>query len=690
MLAEIRDQLAQQGAEVREDQPWGIAEDGVTADLDVLGLFYTLTANRQDRRCLALPDKCPAHEWPEWRSLLDDLDVDSQEEHPSSHAPPDIDWSRVPGWSTPVASGKMLRDYQRAGIEFVASRGFRAMIGDAMRVGKTAQAIGAVNARGCRRIVAVLPRSVVHVWKKQIEEWSHPGEEPRIIEVPNSTNPPALRDLKDDPDDRRATWVLVTYDMVTPRSESVALRYREDQQEEIEEAFATAGAADAVTRVDKDTLKIVLNPDDEPLLRAVEQVRLPAWLRETEKIRSALTRAGGPVREALTLWDPDGVILDEAHRIKNPRSARTRTVRTLIQAPHRLGLLLSGTLIRNYFDVEGLPMLEAVVSLDDHYHAARRAGIDKGSLAQTLFKHFMLRRKLSDVQDQLPPKIREMVEIPLGQKGQEFFDRYLAHMARADQVFYEVAARGGRMEEAKSAALGAWSQARHALIEAKIADGLVADAIYETVEESEAGGVIVFGHHIKPLDTLAEQLTAKGLVVVRAYGAISQQQRIEAERQFQNRTADVYLGGLQTAEGISLDRADACVHLEQDWVPGVMLQAEARAEGAGQVAPNGYLIRTCMNAFGLEPLDDMDRIIAGILAKKIAGLNDLYNEDESLEATVTIEGGNLHSVLSARSWARAQERMRREGIIPPEPSKTDPKPRRKQKGLDGQEDGEPF
>jgi hypothetical protein len=100
-----------------------------------------------------------------------------------------------------------------------------------------------------------------------------------------------------------------------------------------------------------------------------------------------------------------------------------------------------------------------------------------------------------------------------------------------------------------------------------------------------------------------------------------------------------------------------------------MLQAEARAEGAGQVALNGYLIRTCMNAFGLEPLDDMDRIIAGILAKMISGLNDLYDEDESLEATVTIEGGNLHSVLSARSWAKAQERMMREGVTPPEPSK---------------------
>ncbi|WP_157619782.1 SNF2-related protein [Skermanella stibiiresistens] len=414
MLAEIRERLAHHGAEVREDQPWGIAEDGVTARLDALGLLHTITANRQDRRCLALPDKCLAHEWPEWRSLLDDLDVDSREERASHHAPPEIDWSRVPGWSAPVASGKLLRDYQRAGIEFIASRGFRAMIGDAMRVGKTAQAIGAVNARGCRRIVAILPRSVVHVWRRQIEEWSHPGEEPRIIEVRGSTNPPTPRDLTGDPEDGRATWVLVTYDTVTPRSESVTLRYREDQQEEIEEVFATAGAADAITRVDADSLKVTLDPDDEPLLRAVEQVRFPTWLLEAEKIRSALTRAGGQVRRALTLWDPDGVILDEAYRIKNPKSARTRTVRALIQAPHRLGLLLSGTLIRNHFDVEGLPMLEAVVALDDHYHAARRAGIDKTALAQTLFKKFMLRRKLSDVRDQLPPKIRETVEIPLG------------------------------------------------------------------------------------------------------------------------------------------------------------------------------------------------------------------------------------------------------------------------------------
>lgn len=110
------------------------------------------------------------------------------------------------------------------------------------------------------------------------------------------------------------------------------------------------------------------------------------------------------------------------------------------------------------------------------------------------------------------------------------------------------------------------------------------------------------------------------------------------------------------------------------------------------MAPNGYLIRTCVNAFGLDPLDDMDRMVAGVLARKIAGLNDLYDEDESLEATVTIEGGDLHSILASRAWARARERMKREGITPPE-RPSEPKARKgrgKRKGRGVQDDGDPV
>jgi hypothetical protein len=679
-LIESRRLLHHLGAEVRDDQPWGIAQDVVTARLDPLGIIYTIEANQQDRRCIAVPTDCSPRVWPDWQRLLDELGVETVEQHPEE-VPLDIDWSKVPGWNEPSAGGKTLRGYQREGVEFIASRGWRCMIGDAMRVGKTAQSIAAVHAKGCRRIVCILPLAVVHVWRKQIAEWNVPGHPQRIIEVRTSTNPPALSKFKDGKPDDCMTWVLCTYDKLTPRTENIWLRgaregkegYREDQFEEIGEAFAEAGAADAVTKVGPD-LKISLTPDDELLIRAVEQVRLPEWVKEAESLRNALVRVNGPVREALMTWDPDAVLLDEAHRIKNPRSGRTRSVRMLIQVPHRLGLLLSGTMIRNYFDTEGIPMLEALVSLDDHYKQAKRASVDKATLTEKLFRYYMIRRRLKDVQDQLPAKIRERVDIPLGSKGEAYFDEYLEHMARADEMFFRVAVRGGKMDEARSAALGAWAQARKALALAKIADGLVMDTIIETIEQSEAGCSIVFGHHIEAMDMLFQQLTDKGLNCVKAYGDVTPRQRVEAESRFQSGRADVYIGGLQTAEGISLDRADACVHIEQDWVPGTMLQAEARAEGAGQVAPNGYLIRTCFNSFGLEPFDDMDAIIAGILAKKLSGLNELYEEDETLEAAVIIDAENLQQALAARSWAKAQARMEREGITPESPPDSDGKP----------------
>jgi hypothetical protein len=193
--------------------------------------------------------------------------------------------------------------------------------------------------------------------------------------------------------------------------------------------------------------------------------------------------------------------------------------------------------------------------------------------------------------------------------------------------------------------------------------------IFETVEESESGCALVFGHHIEAMDVLAEQVTAKGLSVVKAYGSYTGKE--EAERQFQEGDVDVYIGALTTAEGTTLDRADSCLFIEQDWVPGNILQAEARARGKGQKAPNGYMVRTCMNSFGLA--DDMDLIMAGVLAKKMPGLNELYDEDISLSATIITSADDVRDALAARSAERARERMRREGITLGEKPKGKPK-----------------
>ena len=56
--------------------------------------------------------------------------------------------------------------------------------------------------------------------------------------------------------------------------------------------------------------------------------------------------------------------------------------------------------------------------------------------------------------------------------------------------------------------------------------------------------------------------------------------------------------------------------------------------------------------------------------KKLTGLNELYDENESLDATLVTAAGDLSSALAARAWAKAQERLKAQGIQP----KTKPTP----------------
>jgi hypothetical protein len=54
----------------------------------------------------------------------------------------------------------------------------------------------------------------------------------------------------------------------------------------------------------------------------------------------------------------------------------------------------------------------------------------------------------------------------------------------------------------------------------------------------------------------------------------------------------------------------------------------------------------------------MDAISAGILAKKLSGLNELHNENKSLDATIVAAAGDFNTITTFRSWARARERLK--------------------------------
>ncbi len=74
----------------------------------------------------------------------------------------------VPGWDSPTPQGQTVHDYQKAGAKFCANVGMKALIGDEMGVGKTAQAIAAAEGISARKVLVVCPPNARFVWDYEI------------------------------------------------------------------------------------------------------------------------------------------------------------------------------------------------------------------------------------------------------------------------------------------------------------------------------------------------------------------------------------------------------------------------------------------------------------------------------------------------------------------------------------------
>lgn len=70
----------------------------------------------------------------------------------------------------PVPDGLTLRDYQTVGVEFLMQH-LGALLADDMGIGKTVQAIIAINALGAIKVLIICPASVKINWKRELEKW---------------------------------------------------------------------------------------------------------------------------------------------------------------------------------------------------------------------------------------------------------------------------------------------------------------------------------------------------------------------------------------------------------------------------------------------------------------------------------------------------------------------------------------
>jgi SWI/SNF-related matrix-associated actin-dependent regulator 1 of chromatin subfamily A len=436
----------------------------------------------------------------------------------------------------PKPDGLEYLGYQRAGIAFGMHRP-ATLIGDEMGLGKTIQAIGIMNVdTAAKRILVLCPASLKLNWHRELTKWL---VRKRIIFVGDSKVCPDLAD----------GIVIINYDVLHKHAD---------------------------------------------FLHSV-------------------------------VWDI--VVADEAHYLKNRKARRSEMVfgykptkkeafngaveKPAIQAKRKI--FLTGTPIANR-TAELFPIIHYLdpVSWPTFFGYARRyCAATQGAhgwdfsgasnleeLQDKLRQTIMVRRLKKDVLKELPPKRRQIIEIPAEKDmvadiraEMDAYDRAMsgegieqleveAELAKAsdDPEVYKRAVE--KLKKAGQAAFTMISAVRAATAERKIRMQAVRDHLEEAVENS--GKVIIFAHHKTVVAAILEQFGNAAVAIV---GDTPMKDRQDNVDRFQkDPTCKVIVGSFGAmGVGHTLTASSHVIMVELDWVPGNVTQAEDRAHRIGQL-----------------------------------------------------------------------------------------------------------
>lgn len=292
-------------------------------------------------------------------------------------------------------------------------------------------------------------------------------------------------------------------------------------------------------------------------------------------------------------WDL--VVCDEAHYLKSPISERKKVVfgddKRRKKIPCKNMILLTGSPIVNY-PIEIFPLLKALdvpfaqdfQKFVDRYTDKSFNGFGwtyKGGkrlkeLQIRLRQTVMIRRLKSEVKKDLPPKIRQIVEVELKNallKEKDLLQDHEKKRSKLEKSFnkseYEKAVIA--LEDFDLVSFNDMAAIRHETALLKVP--LVVEHCKMLLETTEK--IVVFAHHTDVIKKVFVELKEYNPIVID--GAVKVKERISTiENRFLNGDSRVCIAGIMISQGFSLSVSDVAVFAELDWVPGNMSQAEDR------------------------------------------------------------------------------------------------------------------
>jgi SWI/SNF-related matrix-associated actin-dependent regulator 1 of chromatin subfamily A len=308
------------------------------------------------------------------------------------------------------------------------------------------------------------------------------------------------------------------------------------------------------------------------------------------------------------------VIIDEAHRVKDPGSIQSKLVRGIADSKPFIAALTGTPVINNATDIAPiLAIIGRVKEFGGYSHFVDRYNTKDvtilNELRDKLYSTCYYRRMKTEVLD-LPPKTRRYIEVDI--ENREEYD-----LAVEDLVRYLI--------EYKNATNG--EIARKKRMEALVRIGILKEitvrgkmkAMVEFIKDTHANGqkLIVFGHLKEPLNELKKKFHCPSIM-----GSDSTVEREHSIERFQqDEKANLIICSLKAAGvGVTLTAASNVAFLEQGWHPAIMDQAEDRANRIGQKHP--------VTCHYLQGRDTIDAWVNGIIEDKRKIGNAVMGSDE--------------------------------------------------------------
>ncbi|KAJ8603129.1 hypothetical protein CTAYLR_004579 [Chrysophaeum taylorii] len=297
------------------------------------------------------------------------------------------------------------------------------------------------------------------------------------------------------------------------------------------------------------------------------------------------------------------VVVDEAHRLKNPNSRLYKTLSDWDSSSFKL--LLTGTPLQN--DVQELWSLLSFCDphkfSDAEDFAARYSNLSSeeeeekggGSLGSLLevMQPYVLRREKAHVEEKVPPKSEIVVDVALSATQRRYYKALYERNASALVVESETttaaAASKRRSPGLANLAMELRKCCNHPyLLEGVEGDELVGacgklqflDKLLPRLRDQKSR-VLIFSQFTTMLDVLEDYLSSSGFSYGRIDGQVTGRER---QRQI-DAMGDLFVMLLSTRAGgvgINLVAADTVIIYDSDWNPQNDIQAMARCHRIGQ------------------------------------------------------------------------------------------------------------